>query len=211
MARNRKRAKERRDRRPQPVAGRSRVPATGGEAGMGMPSPIEHATPDVELADAQLAMGRAEVEPDGDPQSAGEAYEDEFENSQELTAAEPLEADGDGAGSGAAGGGAVALPGRAAVAEPRPRPRARLVAFLEGSWRELQRVQWPDRRQVMQATAVVLGFVIVAGVWLGVADTLASHLMNYILTGAKSALAWVAIAVLALSVAGWVFLADRNR
>jgi hypothetical protein len=63
----------------------------------------------------------------------------------------------------------------------------------------------------MQATAVVLGFVIVAGVWLGVADTLASHLMNYILTGAKSALAWVAIAVLALSVAGWVFLADRNR
>jgi preprotein translocase subunit SecE len=35
----------------------------------------------------------------------------------------------------------------------------------------------------MQATAVVLGFVIVAGVFLGVADTAASHLMNYILTG----------------------------
>ena len=49
----------------------------------------------------------------------------------------------------------------------------RLINFLQGSWRELQRVQWPDRRQVIQATGVVLGFVIVAGVFLGVADFLA--------------------------------------
>jgi len=35
----------------------------------------------------------------------------------------------------------------------------------------------------MQATGVVIGFVIVAGVFLGVADFLASKLMNYILTG----------------------------
>jgi preprotein translocase subunit SecE len=35
----------------------------------------------------------------------------------------------------------------------------------------------------MQATAVVIGFVIVAGVYLGVADTAATHLMDYILTG----------------------------
>ena len=43
----------------------------------------------------------------------------------------------------------------------------RLVHFLQGSWRELQRVQWPDRRQVIQATSVVIGFVIVAGAFLG--------------------------------------------
>lgn len=207
MARNRKRAKERRDRRPQPVAGRSRVAASGGESGMGMPSPLEHATPDVELANAQLELARAQSVPDDQPLTDGQTYEADFDDAEELSAAVPL----DGAGSGDAGGGAVALPAPAGVPEPRPQPRARLIAFLEGSWRELQRVQWPDRRQVMQATAVVLGFVIVAGVWLGVADTLASHLMNYILTGAKSALAWVAIAVLALSVAGWVFLADRRR
>ena len=57
----------------------------------------------------------------------------------------------------------------------------RLINFLQGSWRELQRVQWPDRRQVMQATGVVIGFVIVAGVFLGVADFLAGKLVNYIL------------------------------
>jgi preprotein translocase SecE subunit len=35
----------------------------------------------------------------------------------------------------------------------------------------------------MQATSVVIGFVIVAGVFLGVADFLAGHIMNYILEG----------------------------
>ena len=35
----------------------------------------------------------------------------------------------------------------------------------------------------MQATGVVIGFVIVAGVFLGVADLLAGKLTNYILTG----------------------------
>jgi preprotein translocase SecE subunit len=63
----------------------------------------------------------------------------------------------------------------------RESPAARLVGFLRGSWRELQRVQWPDRRQVMQATGVVLGFVIVAGVFLGVSDLVASKLMNLVL------------------------------
>jgi preprotein translocase subunit SecE len=58
-----------------------------------------------------------------------------------------------------------------------------LVGFLQGSWRELQRVQWPDRRQVIQATSVVIGFVIIAGVFLGVADWAAGKVMNYILTG----------------------------
>jgi preprotein translocase subunit SecE len=33
----------------------------------------------------------------------------------------------------------------------------------------------------MQATGVVIGFVIVAGVYLGIADTLATRLMNFIL------------------------------
>jgi preprotein translocase subunit SecE len=57
----------------------------------------------------------------------------------------------------------------------------RLGGFLRGSWRELHRVVWPTRPQVMQATGVVLGFVIVAGIFLGVADLLSSKLMNLIL------------------------------
>ena len=67
------------------------------------------------------------------------------------------------------------------VVQHRQSAPARLIGFLQGSWRELQRVQWPDRRQVMQATGVVLGFVIVAGIFLGVADLVASKLMNLVL------------------------------
>ena len=64
---------------------------------------------------------------------------------------------------------------------PRENLVTRLIGFIRGSWRELQRVQWPDRRQVMQATGVVLGFVIVAGIFLGVADLVASKLVNLVL------------------------------
>lgn len=71
--------------------------------------------------------------------------------------------------------------GGAQLVEHRESTGARLVGFLRGSWRELQRVQWPTRPQVMQATGVVLGFVIVAGVFLGVSDLVASKLVNLVL------------------------------
>lgn len=57
----------------------------------------------------------------------------------------------------------------------------RFVQFLRASWAELRRVQWPDRRQVAQATAVVIGFVIVAGAYLGLADWAAQKLVDIIL------------------------------
>jgi preprotein translocase subunit SecE len=61
------------------------------------------------------------------------------------------------------------------------RRRTGLIGFVQGSWRELQRVQWPDQRQVVQATGVVLGFVIVAGAYLGLADWVATKIVNFIL------------------------------
>ncbi|MEI2701352.1 MAG: preprotein translocase subunit SecE [Baekduia sp.] len=57
----------------------------------------------------------------------------------------------------------------------------RFVQFLRASAAELRRVQWPDRRQVGQATAVVIGFVIIAGAYLGFADWVAQRLVNFIL------------------------------
>jgi preprotein translocase subunit SecE len=57
----------------------------------------------------------------------------------------------------------------------------RFLVFLKASWAELQRVQWPDRRQVGQATAVVVGFVIVAGAYLGFADWVAQRVVDAIL------------------------------
>jgi preprotein translocase SecE subunit len=73
--------------------------------------------------------------------------------------------------------------GEAAAARPARRASIlqRLITFLQGSWAELHRVQWPDRRQVLQATGVVIGFVIVAGVFLGLSDLASSHLMDWIL------------------------------
>jgi len=87
---------------------------------------------------------------------------------------------GDSGGRRRGGGGG----GDSGDRHPAPRParrRNRLVAFLQGSWRELQRVQWPDQRQVVQATGVVIGFVIVAGAYLGLADWVATKIVNFIL------------------------------
>jgi preprotein translocase SecE subunit len=63
-----------------------------------------------------------------------------------------------------------------------PRPEGnRVVNFLRASWSELKRVQWPDRRQVAQATGVVLGFVAIAGAYLGLADAVAQKIVNLII------------------------------
>ena len=73
-------------------------------------------------------------------------------------------------------------PARRQAATPGPRPEGnRFINFLRASWAELQRVQWPDRRQVAQATAVVLGFVAIAGAYLGLADAVAQRIVDFIL------------------------------
>ena len=114
-----------------------------------------HSSPDTELADAQVALAV--------PISPRFPIPSELEEFEEAEAAADAAAESDGAGEVA-----VRHP---AHAPDRPISLVwRFVGFLRGSWAELQRVQWPDRRQVMQATGVVIGFVIVAGVFLGVAD-----------------------------------------
>jgi preprotein translocase SecE subunit len=200
VARNRKRAKERRARRPQPVAS-ARAERELDESGAGssepgsrargwpedLPGPIAHAAPDVELAEAQLAVGRPELA----EEPAAEPADDDFE-AADYDEDDSPRADGRGdygeppSGGGAsvvAAGGGAPRGGGVALAQPRIGPLARLVGFLQGSWRELQRVQWPDRRQVAQATGVVLGFVIVAGVFLGLSDLVAQKLINFIING----------------------------
>jgi preprotein translocase subunit SecE len=70
---------------------------------------------------------------------------------------------------------------RGAVGEPATGGGPRFLQFLKASWAELQRVQWPDRKQVGQATGVVIGFVIVAGAYLGIADWVAQKVVDLIL------------------------------
>ena len=53
--------------------------------------------------------------------------------------------------------------------------------FFQNVWAELQRVQWPDRKQVTTLTGVVLGFVLIAGGYLGLLDAIFSRVIDEIL------------------------------
>jgi preprotein translocase subunit SecE len=148
--------------------------------------PLGHAAPDAELAEAQLAAGQAHAE---EPESLGERAAEVYEELGGASAVMP----------GVTGPAAQIVPGEGGevftdervgedegeapepVAHPARR-RSGPIRFAQGSWRELQRVQWPDQRQVVQATGVVIGFVIVAGAYLGVADWVATKIVNIILS-----------------------------
>jgi preprotein translocase SecE subunit len=64
---------------------------------------------------------------------------------------------------------------------PRKGIFGRTADFLRASWNELKRVQWPDRRQVGQGTAVTVGFVLVAGAYLGALDAIWNPIIQAIL------------------------------
>jgi preprotein translocase SecE subunit len=61
------------------------------------------------------------------------------------------------------------------------RDRPRVVQFLIAVWAELQRVQWPNRQALVTLTGVVLGFVLIAGGYLGLLDAIFSQLIKAIL------------------------------
>ena len=59
--------------------------------------------------------------------------------------------------------------------------RSRFIQFLIHVWAELQRVQWPDRQALTTLTGVVLGFVLIAGGYLGLLDAIFSRIIQAIL------------------------------
>jgi preprotein translocase subunit SecE len=202
VARDRKRAKQRRDR----SARRSGARGTAGAVPTpNVPGELEHASSGADEFDAALVRGAEAAAaplsdvPDAPDTDAPDAADVELDD-------EPLVVDEDAdvedrldeagiSGNGGIGsdGGVPGLPGvpggggrggEAALPRPSGAPLPsgnRAVAFLRASWAELQRVQWPDRRHVAQATAVVLGFVVVAGLYLGLADIIAKEVVEFIL------------------------------
>ena len=196
MARDRKRAKQRRQRgaaagRRAPSADTAAngaqasapsaandAPSTGASAleRADVPAALDHASSDVDEFDAAIVRGAGgvPVAPDTDAD-----IDDDFDYDSEDALQEPAgpSRPGGGSGSGGSGGGGeVARPSGAPL-----RGGNRAIGFLRASWAELQRVQWPDRRHVFQATAVVLGFVAIAGLYLGAADTVAKEIVEFIL------------------------------
>ena len=215
MARDRKRAKQRRSRRGAAATtrGSGRAPAVppSQPARADLPGALDHASADVDEFDAALVRGadgvaatpeteldeeagaqqEAELEdqvapPDEaalqDETSLGDLAPEAVGNELEaLEAAPPARAGDGGVRNGAAGDGRAAGVEHERTAEAPLRLAQRAVAFLQASWAELQRVHWPDRRQVAQATAVVIGFVAVAGAYLGLADYLAKEIVEFVL------------------------------
>jgi preprotein translocase SecE subunit len=115
----------------------------------------------------------------GDRQRLGEPPLDEDEALEEIddweVAEEEPAAD---AGAGEAG---YAVRGRRGRADAEPRHRSRVIQFLIAVWAELQRVQWPNRQALVTLTGVVLGFVLIAGGYLGLLDVIFSELIKAIL------------------------------
>ncbi|MBA2766825.1 MAG: preprotein translocase subunit SecE [Solirubrobacterales bacterium] len=152
MARDRERAKDRKARRK-------------GLERENTPGPLDHASGEVDKFQAGLVSN-----------AEGAAPRDELPPREEADLEREAVAAGGSGGSGSGdtptdrrdrdeGGGGI----------------GRFPGFIKACWAELQRVQWPDRRQVGQATMVVLGFVVLAGAFLGVMDLGASRLVDLII------------------------------
>jgi preprotein translocase SecE subunit len=161
MARDRERARRRRAER---RAGDDAVDSPLGE-GTAAPDPLQHSSSEVD--EALLAEAGA-LHPDArDGDAGGEIYADELDDERDRA---PDAVEGD----------TVSARDRAAEHHPR-RQRGRAITFLGHCVDELRRVQWPNRRHVGQATAVVLGFVVIAGGYLGLLDALWQPLIEAIL------------------------------
>jgi len=199
VARDRKRAKQRRERGAA-VARRGRRAdagahaASNGAAGDGerhdapgaieradLPGALGHAGAESDEFDAALVRGAGGVPLDEAEETDAEDTADEPRALTEREIEREAEAEGDVTEDQLQelNGQRGATPQQASGAPIRGGNRA--IGFLRASWAELQRVQWPDRRQVTQATAVVIGFVAIAGVYLGVADTVAKEIVEFIL------------------------------
>jgi preprotein translocase subunit SecE len=149
---------------------RQRAKRRRAERRSGAPNPLDHASADAD--EARLAEAGA-VPPDADPDELGAGvYPDELVDDDDRRERAPDAVEGDAVSRHELE--------REAAGVPRRR-RGRFIAFLGHCVDELRRVQWPNRRQVGQATAVVLGFVVIAGGYLGLLDQVWQPLIEAIL------------------------------
>ena len=197
MARDRQRSKQRQaDRRarrleqqgvapPEPRAGIPGVDADlPPELAPGLdPDAVDGAPPE-ELGRSDYTLEQeqhdleAEEHIDGDaPASEEEALEEieDWEVAEDF-AEDDLPKDD---GTGEAGYAVRGRRGAAAADAHKDRPR--VVQFLIACWAELQRVQWPNRQALVTLTGVVLGFVLIAGGYLGLLDAIFSEVIKAIL------------------------------
>jgi preprotein translocase subunit SecE len=198
MARNRQRTKQRQaERRAKRLAeqggGEARVTDGGSIPGVDAPrvEPVDR--PDGHLDDPTTVDPSPAVPPElatgAPPQEEGRS-DTVIEDEPPLTEDEAVEEiedweleDPDQAvaarGAGEEGYEVRGRRGREEAEAHKDRPR--VIQFLIAVWAELQRVQWPNRQALVTLTGVVLGFVLIAGGYLGLLDAIFSELIQAIL------------------------------
>jgi preprotein translocase SecE subunit len=155
VARDRQRAKQRRRRR-QPGAG---GPAAGSARTRARDIGLEPTEPELDSTPAPEPTKHAF--PDVEEARMAEAGAGDFD--EDIAPTDP-----------------AVIEEREEARRPR-RQRGRIITFLGHVVDELRRVQWPDRRQTAQGTAVTLGFVVVAGGFLGLMDAIWKPIVEAIL------------------------------
>ena len=155
MARDRQRAKQRR---------RSRQPGAGGPAA---------GSARTRARDVGLEPTEAELDSTPAPEPTKHAFPDVEEARMAEAGAGDFDED-------VAPTDPAVIEERADARKPR-RQRGKIITFLGHVIDELRRVQWPDRRQTGQGTAVTLGFVVVAGGFLGLMDAIWKPIVEAIL------------------------------
>ncbi len=119
-----------------------------------------------------------------DDEAARLAEEEALEEIEEWEHADDFAEDDlvdDGAATGAGEAGYAVRGRRGRDPREAHKHRPRVVQFLIAVWAELQRVQWPNRQALVTLTGVVLGFVLIAGGYLGLLDAIFSELIQAIL------------------------------
>ena len=173
MARNRQRAKQRQAER---RARRLEQRKAAGDSGDGDGAPVPGVVPGM---DPNLVAGAPPQDEGRSDTVLEQGFEEpEFDESEhldvdEVEAEEEAEEEAGYAPRGRRGAQAA----ERAAAKDRPR----VVQFLVAVWAELQRVEWPNRQALTTLTGVVLGFVLIAGGYLGLLDAIVSRIITAIL------------------------------
>jgi preprotein translocase subunit SecE len=157
-------------------------PAVDPEIAAGAPPQNEGRTDSIMGDEPGIVHDDSVVDVDAPPASEDEAMR-EIED-WEVSDADDFAEDDlvDGQRPSGAGESGYAVKGRRGRADREAhKDRPRVVQFLIAVWAELQRVQWPNRQAMVTLTGVVLGFVLIAGGYLGLLDAVFSELIQAIL------------------------------
>ena len=173
MARNRQRAKERQARR------KAERQAGGGAEPQNQAQPAPDPEPEPDHSPHELSASE-ELRVGAPPTDLGTSeavleFEQALDEQEGLAHYDPAEdhpeEDGPAPGPRGVRGGD----------EAEHKDRSRVVQFLYAVVAELRRVQWPDRQTLTTLTGVVLGFVVIAGGYLGLLDAIFSRVIQAIL------------------------------